>query len=76
MHNGRKSWQYLFDLVRMVDGHPDPVVETASLGSVELLDIIYQLSIPQGKNPIEYFICLTIRKTLLHFSASQYNSNG
>ena len=39
----------LFDLVRMGDRHPDPVVETSSLASVELPDIIYQLTIPQEK---------------------------
>ena len=33
----------------MGDRHPDPVVETSSLASVELPDITYQLTIPQEK---------------------------
>ncbi len=43
---------YLFfriDLVRLGDRHPDPVVETSSLASVELPDITYQLTIPDDK---------------------------
>ena len=38
-----------FDLVRLGDRHPDPVVETSSLASVELPDINYQLTIPNEK---------------------------
>ncbi len=33
----------------MGDRHPDPVVETSSLASVELPDITYQLTIPNEK---------------------------
>ena len=35
--------------VKLGDRHPDPVVETSSLASVELPDIIYQLAIPNEK---------------------------
>ena len=33
----------------MGDRHPDPVVETSSLASVELPDITYQLTIPNER---------------------------
>ncbi|CAF1235122.1 unnamed protein product [Adineta ricciae] len=35
--------------LRLGDRHPDPVVETSSLSSVELPDITYQLTIPNEK---------------------------
>ncbi|CAF2524160.1 unnamed protein product [Rotaria sp. Silwood2] len=35
--------------LRLGDRHPDPVVETSSLASVELPDITYQLTIPNEK---------------------------
>jgi hypothetical protein len=38
-----------FCLVRLGDRHPDPVVETSSLASVEVPDITYQLTIPNEK---------------------------
>ena len=37
------------NVVRLGDRHPDPVVETSSLASVELPDITYQLTIPNEK---------------------------
>src|SRR5689334_2748159 len=41
--------QFLFNLVHLGDRHPDPVVETSSLASVEVPDISYQLTIPKEK---------------------------
>lgn len=35
-------------LVKLGKKHPDPVVETASLSSVEPTDVWYQLSIPES----------------------------
>ncbi len=40
---------FIFNLVRLGDRHPDPVVETSSLASVELPDITYQLTISNEK---------------------------
>ena len=38
---------FFFFLVKLGKKHPDPVVETASLSSVEPCDVYYDLSIPQ-----------------------------
>lgn len=46
VHHRRNSSQFLFFLVKIGKKHPDPVVETASLSSVEPSDIYYKLSVP------------------------------
>jgi hypothetical protein len=58
--------------VRLGDRHPDPVVETSSLASVELPDIIYELAIPAVKIQANTLSALQL-ETIVY--ASQRHNN-
>ena len=65
-----KRIRLISHLVRLGDRHPDPVVETSSLASVELPDITYQLTIPNEKIQLNTLSALQL-ETIVY--ASQRN---
>ena len=56
----------------MGDRHPDPVVETSSLASVELPDITYQLTIPNEK--IELNTLSALQLETIVYASQRHNT--
>ena len=59
-------------LVRLGDRHPDPVVETSSLASVELPDITYGLAIPDEKIRLNTLSALQLETIV--YASQRHNS--
>ena len=66
--------RFLLDrrLVRLGDRHPDPVVETSSLASVELPDITYRLAIPDEKIRLNTLSALQLETIV--YASQRHNS--